>query len=134
MLNSIRWRARARLLLVLMATLSVSAAPRLFVVCVSEDNHVQVESRFEALPCEPVLIDDSRPADRVPYETCTDFPATTQLARVSYEVDSPVAAMTIPILPLAVHVLPAKRLILPRHSEWIPSKSLATIRSTVLRI
>lgn len=139
MMKAIRWQAHTQSVLMLIAMLTVATLPRLLVLCVSEDNHVQVESWVETVPCAPVLIDVTRPAEQVPYESCTDYPATTNLARLSDGIDgigvySPVVAVTIPSLLLAVQVVPAMRPAIPRDSEWIPSKSLASIQSTVLRI
>ena len=131
-----RWRVSIRALLLLVAVLFPAATPQLLVICVSEGDHVRLESQFETIPCEVSLGSPTSTSPENSSESCTDLQAAVNAARIarSSEIIAPEPVITAPTHVALRWSVPVLRYPAPQPTEQIPSVRLASIQATILRI
>lgn len=98
-----RTHTRGRALLLLMALLVSAALPRVFVVCVSDDDHVSLEAVFEGDPCETKFIFGARAESGWPAVACTDIPAVQLSALGELTPKRVPGAIVVAWLPMPPH-------------------------------
>lgn len=127
-------RARWHTFLLLIAFICSAAVPRVFVVCMSENDHFALEADFEAEPCEANFIFGAGDGVSWPLATCTDIPAIQLSARTD---DSRTLVV---VAPLATSSAPSARTTPIRHlTDWRDGPRPArmahlALRTTVLRL
>lgn len=119
--------------LLLLALVSLVAIPRVFVVCVSEGDHVAIEAGFETVPCEASLEFPGWPGSGSPADSCIDTPAIQLSART----DVSNIVITVPdLLPLVAWEVPRSIRPVSRQSNAPsrPPTELLALKTIVLRI
>ncbi|MEZ4332253.1 MAG: hypothetical protein R3F35_10895 [Myxococcota bacterium] len=135
-----RIHMRAGALLLLLALLVSATLPRVFVVCVTDDDHVSLEAVFEGDPCETNFIFGARAESGWPTVACTDIPAVQLSALGEADPELVAGAILVAWTPLVVRSFAAiePRSVLvartPRESEPPEPSAIRALRTTRLLI
>lgn len=102
-----RIHMRAGALLLMLALLVSATLPRVFVVCVTDDDHVSLEAVFEGDPCETNFIFGARAESGWPTVACTDIPAVQLSALGEADPELVAGASLVAWMPPVSHALAA---------------------------